>query len=680
MRHPFIICPILFLAAGCSDSSGHDPAVAARPDAQAAERPNQAIPQENARADEPLAPDTPRDDHPIAPDTPRDDHPIPQDLAKVEQRERERLEWFRRTTLGAYERVGKQDPRWDEAVRKTLELAALQSNQRETKSSAEEINAAAKVAIDAGCDDPLLVNIFYRTSIATKDQPIDELIRLRNASIESYATSLYPAFRRASVLQASGSQAIAGQNAGEAARKRAEADFAAVLALLPESVATDEQNQFWEEKWFDIMIELIKGYRKIGEAPQAAYEKVDAELLKHPEIKVLRLQVRGEFWLRFGWEARTTAFAPAVPAGGFETLEKCLGIANEALVEAWKLQPDNARTAASLLDIDKTIGGDRPTMELWFDRAMKADPDKYWACWSKLDWLDPKWHGSPEEMLAFGRQCRNTKNWRAGITLLCADAHWRFACMPGENKNKYLALPEVWADIQSVYDEYLKHHPENHTARSKFALFCYLSAHYREAEVQYMALGNHLTQWSDFPFVPLDELKQIRERNARIVLGKEGRISFPTWHFVRGTLEDGEWFINTPVSAPHQEKPGILGADASHVWNCSADGITYGIRALKLPPSLQNESPERVLDAARSAAAKERGAQPRNLRDTLLAARPAQEYYIDAPGLKPRLLRVKTIVIGTWLYELSVTASKSDVTGGAAREFFDSFAFQPKAK
>jgi hypothetical protein len=669
MRHPFIICPILFLAAGCSDSSGQDPAVATRPDSQATDRPNQPIPQEATRADKPLAP---------AP--PRDDHPIPQDLAKVEKRERERLEWLRRSTVGAYERIGKKNPRWDEAVRKTLELAALQSSQRETKISAKEINAAAKVAIDAGCDDPLLVNIFYRTSSATKDQPIDELIRRRDASIKIYATSHYPAFRRASALQASTSQAIAGQNASEAARKRAEADFAAVLALLPDSVATDEQNQFWEDKWFDIMIELIKGYRKIGDAPQAAYEKVDAELVKHPEIKALRLQVRGEFWRKFGWEARTTAFAPAVPAGGFEALEKCLGIANEALVEAWKLRPDNARTAASLLDIDKSIGGDRATMELWFDRAMKADCDQRDACWSKLDWLDPKWHGSPEEMLAFGRQCRDTKNWRAGIPLLCADAHWRIACMPGEDTDKYLALPGVWADIQSVYDEYLKHHPENHTARSKFATFCYRSAHYREAEVQFVALGNHLTQWSEFPFVPLNHLKQIREHNAKIVLGKAGRTSFPTWHFVRGTLEDGEWFINTPVSAPHQEKPGILGADTSHVWNCSADGITYGIRTLSLPPSLQNESPERVLDAARSAVAKELGAQPRNLSDTLLAARPAQEYYVDAPGLKPRQLRVKAIVIGTWLYELSVTASESDVTGGAAREFFDSFAFQPKTK
>jgi hypothetical protein len=57
---------------------------------------------------------------------------------------------------------------------------------------------------------------------------------------------------------------------------------------------------------------------------------------------------------------------------------------------------------------DKAIGGDRTTMELWFDRAMKADGDRRDACWSKLHWLDPMWHGTPEDLLAFGRRCRDT--------------------------------------------------------------------------------------------------------------------------------------------------------------------------------------------------------------------------------------------------------------------------------
>jgi hypothetical protein len=636
-------------------------------------KPSAPIPQDataEAKASAPIPQDAAAEAKPSA--------PIPQDAAAIEKHRHDLLAWNRRTLQEAYDRVGKKDPRWDDPARKTLDLAArMFSREVDPQVTFSDVYSAAKAAVEAGCDDPMLLYVYARTSVGANYPGPKEARRRAQAAARGLATSRYPAFRRAVALRFSGMEALAGRNVGNANRKEAERDFDAALALLEESVASDEHNEFWEANWLDTLIEVTRGFRTLDVPAEAAYERVDAGLARVSGAKFLRLIYRGSFWFGYGWEARTQAFAPAVPETGFDTLEKRLAIAREAYQEAWKIQLGSAAVAREFLEIDKAVGGDRATMELWFERAMKADGDDRTACWSKLDWLDPKWHGSAEEMLAFGRACRDTKNSRTGITLLVADAHWRIACMPGENQNKYLALPEVWADIQSVYDEYLKHFPVDDLARSKFATFCHLSAHYREAEVQYVALGNHLTQWSEFPFVPLNQLKQGRERNAKIVLGKEGRITFPGWHFVGGTNDDGEWHVNIPVGAPHQEKPGILGADASHVFNCSADGITYGVRVLNLPPALRNDSPERVLDAARSVVAKERGAQPRNLRDTLLAARPAQEYDVDLPGPKPMQLRVKTIVIGTWLYELSVMASKSDVTGSAAREFFDSFAFQP---
>ena len=169
-----------------------------------------------------------------------------------------------------------------------------------------------------------------------------------------------------------------------------------------------------------------------------------------------------------------------------------------------------------LMDIDKSIGGDRDTMELWFDRAMKADPDRRNTCWTKLDWLDPKWHGTDPEMVAFGRACRDTKNWRTGITILCADAHFRHASRLGTNGMRdYLNSPEVWADIESVYTEYLKHIPNDAVARSKFATIAYFANRYAEAHAQFQAVGDGLVQWSEFPFVPLATLKQMRDVSAR---------------------------------------------------------------------------------------------------------------------------------------------------------------------
>ena len=262
---------------------------------------------------------------------------------------------------------------------------------------------------------------------------------------------------------------------------------------------------------------------------------------------------------------------PNVPAGGFETLEESIAKAKAAAEEAWALQPVSD-TAECLIEIDKASGGDRATMERWFERAMKADGDNRGACWSKLDWLDRKWHGSMEDMLAFARDCRNTGNFRAGITLLLADAHWRIACEPDQDQLKYLRTPEVWADIKSVYDEYLKHHPVDDIARNKFALICHLSNHFREAEAQYVALGDRLTQWGEFPFVPLVELKQRRERNARDVLGKHGSITFPGWHFLRSSNNDGEWYVNAPAHLEYKKKPGILGAEESFTWGLLCRG------------------------------------------------------------------------------------------------------------
>ena len=553
----YAIVPLLLVIAGCSGN---------RQEASRAELPRVAIP---------------------------DARPIPQDDAKVARRKRELMEWHLRTSVGAYDKVGKRSPRWDDLARKAVDLAVRQSYEPGSKVTAAEVNRAAKVAIDAGCDDPLVANLFAQTSIVPTALGKETLIRLQRDATRAYAASRYPAFRRAGSLEFFASELIDCGSPDEAVRKEIEDTLDASLALLAEGARSDERNGFWVDRWHNTVISIIKDYRKLGVPAEDAYERADAKMAKIPELEEMRLLVRGTFWFWYGWEARTNAFAPDVPAGGFQSLEERLTVAKKAFEEAWKRRPENAYAAVNLMDIDKSIEGDRATMELWFDRAMRADGDRRDACLTKLDWLDPKWHGSLEDMLAFGRACRDTKNARAGITLLVADAHWRIACQPDEDQIKYLALPEVWADIQPVYDEYLKHHPEDSIARSKFATFCYLTAHYRQAEVQYVALGDNLTQWSEFPYVPLHELKQNRERNARIVLGKEGRLGFLGWHFLRTTRKDGEWYLNLPASAQREKKPGILGADATHVWHCSAGGIFYELRVIELPPAHRNQSPER---------------------------------------------------------------------------------------
>src|SRR5262249_24080988 len=158
--------------------------------------------------------------------------------------------------------------------------------------------------------------------------------------------------RRAVALSVYAETALSGQNVGDAVRKQAERDLDAVLALVEDSVANDEHNAFWEALWLDKLTTVTRCYRMLEVPAEDAYARVDAALAKVAGAKVLQLIYRGNFWVGYGWEARTTAFAPAVPEGGFETLGKCLAIAREAYLEAWELQPGSSEVARGLLTID----------------------------------------------------------------------------------------------------------------------------------------------------------------------------------------------------------------------------------------------------------------------------------------------------------------------------------------
>lgn len=453
------------------------------------------------------------------------DKPIPQDAARSEKKSKERLEWNRRTTVGAYDKLGKKDPKWDAPAREAMEMAARMFSEQHPPIDYGMIHKKAQVAVDAGCDDPYLLYLYYR-GYSAKDHPgEEEILRRVKPLLKDLAALRYPVFRTAGILVLYGATSKSAKGRDEASRnKDTEMAYDAALALLPESAAGDERGVFWEDRWCANLLDLIGGYRSLGLDAVPAYERVDRVFAKLPELKALRLRVRGHFWFDYGWEARTTAFAPGIPAGGAEAFHKRLSVARKAFSEAWSLRQDDARTATFLLDIEKGIGGgDRAAMELWFDRAMKADGDNVNACLTKLDWLDPKWYGDDQgkEMMAFGNACRATKNWRAKITLLAADAHLRYSGkLAPKDRRDYMTKPDVWAEIRDVYDEYLEHFPDDDVARSKYAALCYIAGRYPESHVQFKILGDRLTTWPIFPNYTLPMLKQIRDHVAQSVEGK----------------------------------------------------------------------------------------------------------------------------------------------------------------
>src|SRR5262249_762796 len=161
----------------------------------------------------------------------------------------------------------------------------------------------ARAAVDAGCDDPMLLYLYSRSSVGPNDPGGQELIRRARDAARALAASRYPAHRRAIALRVSGSRALYAGGPGDEVRNEAGRDFRAALALIEEGVAGDERNEFWEEFWFDVLRELLGGYRTLGIPAEAAYERIDVGLSRVADAKTLRLLFRGAFWLGYGWEA-----------------------------------------------------------------------------------------------------------------------------------------------------------------------------------------------------------------------------------------------------------------------------------------------------------------------------------------------------------------------------------------
>ena len=131
----------------------------------------QVGPIDSAIGDTPLLPEVPTDaDQPLTQVAPGDEQPIPQDLAKIENRLREELEWNRRTLQGAYEKVGEKDPKWDKSACDALDLAArMFALQIDPIISYTDVANSAKVAIDAGCNDPLITYFYVRVQAQSND-------------------------------------------------------------------------------------------------------------------------------------------------------------------------------------------------------------------------------------------------------------------------------------------------------------------------------------------------------------------------------------------------------------------------------------------------------------------------------------------------------------------------------
>lgn len=315
-------------------------------------------------------------------------------------RVRQRLDWERRTTLGAYDEAGHRDAKWDEAAREALTHHTNKSFEWIGRTGDEEdrIWSAGHAAIRASCRDGLVLYAVAR-GLTLRGADDRALAEAHQQAADAIRGSKYPAYRKAvALLRAVTYTAAAGQ-AAAAQKARGYADEA--LALMPEVFADKDLPVACLAELFDILMQAKEAY---GGDAQALGEKALAALEASPQPPGFVLTGKGMYYVHFAWAARGGGWARSVTDEGWELFSERIGVARKRFEEAWALDNSNADAAAEMITVEMAAGGDREAMERWYGRAMAAAPSCREAAARKMTFLEPKWHGDPEAMLGFGRE------------------------------------------------------------------------------------------------------------------------------------------------------------------------------------------------------------------------------------------------------------------------------------
>ncbi|MFO0870359.1 MAG: hypothetical protein U0935_15640 [Pirellulales bacterium] len=157
---------------------------------------------------------------------------------------------------------------------------------------------------------------------------------------------------------------------------------------------------------------------------------------------------RGRLLIAWAWQARGTAFASLVPPENMRLFVTRLEAARREFERALQINPEGWSAHSQFLTVGMGLGIDRATYEQHFAAAIRLQPGNLAPYRSKYTYLEPKWHGSPEELLEFGQQCLETQRWREGIAPLFLDAVEQVSRLARDPAELFRSA-DLWAHLQN---------------------------------------------------------------------------------------------------------------------------------------------------------------------------------------------------------------------------------------
>jgi hypothetical protein len=425
-------------------------------------------------------------------------YPFPQDSAKSKELRDRKYQWARANTLAIFEKHGDTTAPWADKARKAFE-AFCQRHARFILgfSGIEHLEFLQAVgeAVDAGADDPLI--LYWKARFLDSHRawekwhlvPPKETSAVYRRAMEKMPQSKYPPQIQVHVAAAIWFSLHAeGRFNKDKDMDEAQRYFWEQAGLVSASAdPMDRQNAFGAIRGFLLDRRTTDG----GWGWWITIRKKMTEAGAKPDAWVCAA-VEGDLMIRQAWNARGSGYANTISSTAMDVFHKILLKSQARLEVAYRIDPTLPEPAWSMIAVCMGLGYEREQMETWFRRAMVADPDNFEAGTAKFQYLQPKWHGSAEECIAFADQCLRTENYRARIPMLAVTGLESLYTYNSQAFGSSLSHPTLWSRIQAAYDGILSQEPDDHSMRTRYANYCSTAGKYDIGREQFDLLGDNV--------------------------------------------------------------------------------------------------------------------------------------------------------------------------------------------
>ena len=218
-----------------------------------------------------------------------------------------------------------------------------------------------------------------------------------------------------------------------------------------------------------------------------AIAQIDEVFNESDSSNPVKLALDGQYFVNAAWCARGSNWASSVTDEGWQHFKERLAKADDILETAYAQYPAEGELARSMIDVDLGQGQGRDRMEMWFQRAIKANPNDFGAYKSKEWYLQPRWYGSVEDLVSFGKECMKTGNWVAKIPMIFPAS----IAEASDQDSTLYSRDDIWKPLEEVYTEYLSHYPQSVNYRTWFAKHAADGGHLDVAREQLRILGSN---------------------------------------------------------------------------------------------------------------------------------------------------------------------------------------------